>query len=114
LTPNENHSHDSIVEKIEFATQNQTLANFSSKKEVKKPTCLIVDGVDPDSVEGNRLIKILENYIRVGSVKYQKKVSGDNGEETEVVKPKIRLDKSKKTTQDTKKHKEVKRPIIVI
>jgi predicted amino acid dehydrogenase len=83
---------------------------------VKKPTCLIIDDVDPDDLmEGVKLIKIVENYIRSGTVKYQKKIDF-NAEEVDKNKPKFKLDKpkAKNVVQNTKKHKEVKRPIIMV
>lgn len=115
MTPNSNLTNDSIVEKIEFATQNQTLTNYKNKGEAKKPTCLIIDGVDPDDLmEGVKLIKIVENYIRSGTVKYQNRINFGSNEEVDKNKPKLKVDKTKNVVQNAKKHKEVKRPIIMI
>jgi len=65
LNPNDETTSDGIIERIEFATQNLTLSSFSNKdKEVKKkPTCLIIDGIDPDNISGGDFIKTLENYM---------------------------------------------------
>lgn len=104
---------DEVIDRIAFATQNQTLSNFQNKEEAKKPTCLIVDGIDPDTQSGQMLIKLLENYIRNGTIKNIKKTSGEVEDSD---KPSaFKLDKGKVQPKDSKqKTKEIKRPIICI
>lgn len=95
------------MDRILFATQNQTLSHFNGKEQ-RKPTCLIIDGIDPSSASSQSMLKILENYIKSGTLKTSK----TQVEEISGKPDAYKIEKSK--TVEKKKSKEVKRPIICI
>lgn len=74
---------------------------------------MIVDGIDPDTQSGQMLIKLLENYVRNGTIKNIKKAGGDVADNDQP--SAFKLEKDKVQPKDTKqKSKEIKRPIICI
>ncbi|CAI2385489.1 unnamed protein product [Moneuplotes crassus] len=119
LDANGSYTHDELTERILFSTQNRSLFNYGKNKN-NKPTCLIVDGVDPDIYTGRTIIHLLEKYFNTGSIKYEHKYKGiqessEGGSQEsleglgthKIVKTKVERSAKKVTT-------EVKRPIILI
>jgi len=114
LNVNEESNIDNIINRISFATQNQSLNNFSDKSSIKKPTCLIIDGVDPEDSTGKYVIKILESYIRSGKIKSSKKIEAelDNTAEPDTHSAKFEIQTSNSSSKRISS--EIKRPIILI
>lgn len=115
LNISEEVSINSILTKLFFATQNNSLKNYK-KDEDKLQTCLIVDGISFDDRLSLKVLKVLELYAATGKLKMPK--LGENDEPVQegmivntASKGSFTLDKS--TTKKQKKQK-IKTPIIII